>query len=157
MTTPDVLVDERDGIDRLADGRLDAMILPTPTALAEAAADPSLAVAGQLRTGELYAGVLTNQFPARAHNLARARQAIFLRFRCQITIDESGIAILPPVLREHVPENETVQATTHRLVSTIDIPCDDEPRKMCGPLLASSPNGCGPGGHGMSNYSYPAQ
>ena len=35
------------------------MILPTPTALAEAAADPSLAVAGQLRTGELYAGVLT--------------------------------------------------------------------------------------------------
>src|SRR5439155_15816931 len=73
------------------------------------------------------------------------------------SIDESGIAILPPVLREHVPENETVQATTHRLVSTIDIPCDDEPRKMCGPLLASSPNGCGPGGHGMSNYSYPAQ
>jgi polar amino acid transport system substrate-binding protein len=57
-TAPDVLVDESDGIKRVADGRLDAMILQTPSALAAAAANPGLVVAGQLRTGELYAGAL---------------------------------------------------------------------------------------------------
>lgn len=59
VAPPDVLVDEKDGIQRVADGRLDAMIVQTPTALAAAAANPALSVAGQLRTGELFAAVLT--------------------------------------------------------------------------------------------------
>jgi ABC-type amino acid transport substrate-binding protein len=58
VTAPEMLVDENDGIQRVADGRLDAMIMETPTALAAAASNPGLAVAGQLRTGELYAGAL---------------------------------------------------------------------------------------------------
>jgi ABC-type amino acid transport substrate-binding protein len=57
-TAPTVLVDESEGVRRVADGRLDAMIMQAPTAIAAAASDPRLNVAGQLRTGELYAGVL---------------------------------------------------------------------------------------------------
>jgi ABC-type amino acid transport substrate-binding protein len=57
-TTPETLVDENDGVQRVADGRLDAMIMDTPEALAAAASRPGLTVAGQLRTGELYAGAL---------------------------------------------------------------------------------------------------
>jgi ABC-type amino acid transport substrate-binding protein len=57
-TAPLTLVDESDGIQRVADGRLDAMIMDTPNALAAAAENPALAVAGQMRTGQLYAGVL---------------------------------------------------------------------------------------------------
>lgn len=55
---PQTVVDESDGIQRVADGRLDAMIMETPSALAAAANNPALAVAGQMRTGQLYAGVL---------------------------------------------------------------------------------------------------
>ncbi len=55
---PELLVDENEGIQRVADGRLDAMLLQTPSALAAAASHPGLAVVGQLRTGELLAGAL---------------------------------------------------------------------------------------------------
>jgi ABC-type amino acid transport substrate-binding protein len=71
-TPPSMLVDEDEGIRRVAEGRLDAMILQTPTALATAAANPTLAVAGQLRTGELYAGVLALGSP----NTAALNEAI---------------------------------------------------------------------------------
>jgi ABC-type amino acid transport substrate-binding protein len=57
-TAPAVFVDENDGIQRVADGRLDAMMLQTPAAMEAAAQNPALSVAGQLRTGELYAGAL---------------------------------------------------------------------------------------------------
>jgi ABC-type amino acid transport substrate-binding protein len=57
-TAPQTLVDESDGIERVADGRLDAMIMETPSALAAAASNPALTVAGQMRTGQLYAGLL---------------------------------------------------------------------------------------------------
>ncbi|HEX2382690.1 MAG TPA: transporter substrate-binding domain-containing protein [Acidimicrobiales bacterium] len=59
ITPPEVLVDETDGIQRVADGRLDAMITQTPTAVSAAENNPALEVAGQMRTGELYAGALT--------------------------------------------------------------------------------------------------
>jgi ABC-type amino acid transport substrate-binding protein len=58
ITAPQLLVDENDGVQRVADGRLDALLLQTPTALAAAANNASLSVAGQLRTGELIAGAL---------------------------------------------------------------------------------------------------
>ncbi len=53
-----MLVNEKDGIQRVADGRLDAMMLQTPAAIEAAAQDATLSVAGQLRTGELFAGAL---------------------------------------------------------------------------------------------------
>jgi ABC-type amino acid transport substrate-binding protein len=58
ISAPQLLVDENDGIQRVADGRLDALLLQTPTALAAAANNTALSVAGQLRTGELIAGAL---------------------------------------------------------------------------------------------------
>jgi ABC-type amino acid transport substrate-binding protein len=58
VAPPDVLVNQSDAIAQVAAGRLDAIMLPTPDALAAAAGNASLAVAGQLRTGELYAGAL---------------------------------------------------------------------------------------------------
>lgn len=85
-TPPDVVVDEDTGIQAVADGRLDAMMLPTPTALEAAAENPALAVAGQLRTGELYAAVLALGSPntAALNDAIRAMRddgtiALFLR------------------------------------------------------------------------------
>lgn len=56
---PYVVVNEDDGIRRVADGRLDAMLLGTPEAIVVANTDPTLAVAGQFRTGEQYAVALS--------------------------------------------------------------------------------------------------
>jgi len=58
-TPPHVVVNDEDAIRRVADGRLDAMLLDTPDALAVALADPSFVVAGQFRTGELFAAALS--------------------------------------------------------------------------------------------------
>jgi polar amino acid transport system substrate-binding protein len=57
-TTVDTSADEDQGPRLLAEGKLDAVLLDTPEALAVAGKDPSLAVAGQFRTGDEYAGVL---------------------------------------------------------------------------------------------------
>jgi polar amino acid transport system substrate-binding protein len=55
-TTPaHVVVNEDDALRRVADGRLDALLLDTPDALAFTLADPRFTVAGQFRTGELFA------------------------------------------------------------------------------------------------------
>jgi ABC-type amino acid transport substrate-binding protein len=54
-TPPRVVVNEDDATRMVADGRLDALLLDTPDALAMAIADPRLAVVGQFRTGELIA------------------------------------------------------------------------------------------------------
>jgi polar amino acid transport system substrate-binding protein len=56
--TADTLVDESQAPRLLAEGKVDAVLLDTPAALAIAAKDPTLAVAGQFRTGEAYAAVL---------------------------------------------------------------------------------------------------
>jgi ABC-type amino acid transport substrate-binding protein len=59
VTEPDVVVNEDEGVRRLADGRLDALMLDTPQALAIANANPALAVAGQFKTDDQYALALS--------------------------------------------------------------------------------------------------
>ena len=54
-----IVVNEDDAIRQVADGRLDAMLLDTPDALAVTLGDPRFTVAGQFRTGELYAVALS--------------------------------------------------------------------------------------------------
>jgi ABC-type amino acid transport substrate-binding protein len=59
LTPAHVVVDDDDAVRRLGDGRIDAMLLDTPDALALALADPRFAVVGQFRTGELFAAALS--------------------------------------------------------------------------------------------------
>jgi len=56
---PELFVNEDEALRRVADGRLDALMLDTPDALAIALADPRFVVAGQFRTGELDAVALS--------------------------------------------------------------------------------------------------
>jgi len=56
---PAIFVDPDDAIRLLVEGRIDAVMMPTPNALEAVAENPSLGVAGQLRTGEPIAAVLT--------------------------------------------------------------------------------------------------
>jgi ABC-type amino acid transport substrate-binding protein len=58
-TAADVFVNEDDAIRAVADGRLDAVLMDTPDALAIALVDPRFIVAGQFHTGELYAVALS--------------------------------------------------------------------------------------------------
>ena len=53
-----MLVNETDGIQRVADGRLDAMIAADTDGRRGRGEQPGLTVAGQMRTGELFAGAL---------------------------------------------------------------------------------------------------
>lgn len=59
LVPPHVVVNDREAIRQVGDGRLDAMLLDTPDALAVALKDPALVVAGQFRTGELLAFALS--------------------------------------------------------------------------------------------------
>lgn len=54
-----VFVNEADELRALADGRIDAVLVDTPQALAIAAGDQRFVVAGQFRTGEQYAIALS--------------------------------------------------------------------------------------------------
>ena len=54
-TSPRLVVNDDDAMRMVADGRIDALLLDTPDALAAALGDPRLAVVGQFRTGELIA------------------------------------------------------------------------------------------------------
>lgn len=55
---PDVVVNDDEAIQRLVDGRDDAVLMDTPDAIAVANADPTLALAGQFKTGEQYSVAL---------------------------------------------------------------------------------------------------
>jgi ABC-type amino acid transport substrate-binding protein len=59
LATPLLVTNEADGIRRVADGRLDAMLMNTPEALAVAHDNPALAVPAQFITGEQYAVALS--------------------------------------------------------------------------------------------------
>jgi ABC-type amino acid transport substrate-binding protein len=56
---PYLVANQEEGIRRVADGRLDAILLSTPDALAVAGSNPALAVAGRFPTGEHYAVALS--------------------------------------------------------------------------------------------------
>jgi ABC-type amino acid transport substrate-binding protein len=55
---PDVAVNSDEAIQRLLDGRDDAVLMDTPEAIAVANANPALSVAGQYKTGEQYSAAL---------------------------------------------------------------------------------------------------
>lgn len=58
-TTPgQAFLDRESALQALRAGTLDALLLESPLALASAAADPTLVVAGRFRTGEQYAAML---------------------------------------------------------------------------------------------------
>ena len=56
---PSVTVNQDDAIQLLSKGRLDAVLLDTPEAIAIANANPTFAVAGQYKTGEQYSVALS--------------------------------------------------------------------------------------------------
>src|SRR5581483_4327371 len=97
---PQVVVDQQDALARLEDGRLDAVLLPTPDALARAEVDTSVTVAGQLRTSDLYAGVLALGSPNTAllNDAIRDMRddgtiALFLRH--YFGVDPSDVPVIP--------------------------------------------------------------
>ena len=100
-TDPDVVVNDDDAIRRVADGRLDAMLLDTPEALAVALTDPRLVVAGQFRTGELYAAALSLGSPNTAliNDVIRDMRndgTIDRLLRTYLGIEPANVPAIPP-------------------------------------------------------------
>ncbi|MEY2420092.1 MAG: polar amino acid transport system substrate-binding protein [Acidimicrobiaceae bacterium] len=100
-TPPLVVVNDDDAMRRIADGRLDAMLLDTPDALAAALADPRLAVTGQFRTGELLAVGLSLGSPNTAliNGVIRDMRndgTIDRLLRAYLGIEPANVPAIPP-------------------------------------------------------------
>ena len=100
-TAAQVVVNEDDAIRRVADGRLDAMLLDTPDALAVTLADPGLVVAGQFRTGELLAVALSLGSPNTAliNDVIRDMRndgTIDRLLRIYLGVEPANVPAIPP-------------------------------------------------------------
>jgi ABC-type amino acid transport substrate-binding protein len=100
-TPPLVVVNDDEAIRRVADGRLDAMLLDTPDALAVTLADPRFVVAGQFRTGELFAVALTLGSPNTAliNDIIRDMRndgTIDRLLRVYLGIEPANVPAIPP-------------------------------------------------------------
>ncbi|MEY2449705.1 MAG: polar amino acid transport system substrate-binding protein [Acidimicrobiaceae bacterium] len=100
-TPPQMFVNEDDALRRLADGRLDAVLLDTPDALAATLADPRFVVAGQFRTGELVAVGLSLGSPNTAliNDIIRDMRndgTIDRLLRAYLGIEPANVPPIPP-------------------------------------------------------------
>jgi ABC-type amino acid transport substrate-binding protein len=100
-TAPQVVVNEDEAIRRVADGRLDAMLLDTPDALAVTLSDARFAVAGQFRTGELFAAALSLGSPNTALINVVIRDmrndgTIDRLLRAYLGIEPANVPAIPP-------------------------------------------------------------
>jgi ABC-type amino acid transport substrate-binding protein len=100
-TAPEMVVNEDDAMRRVADGRLDAMLLDTPDALAVALADPRFVLAGQFRTGELFAIALSLGSPNTAliNDVIRDMRndgTIDRLSRAYLGIEPANVRAIPP-------------------------------------------------------------
>ena len=100
-TAADVVVNEDDAIRLVADGRLDAVLMDTPDALAITLVDPRFVVAGQFRTGELYAVALSLGSPNTAliNDVIRDMRndgTIDRMLRAYLGIEPANVSAIPP-------------------------------------------------------------
>jgi ABC-type amino acid transport substrate-binding protein len=96
-----MFVNDDDALRRLADGRLDAVLLDTPDALAATLADPRFVVAGQFRTGELVAVGLSLGSPNTAliNDIIRDMRndgTIDRLLRAYLGIEPANVPPIPP-------------------------------------------------------------
>ena len=101
LTPALVVVNDDDAIRRVADGRLDAMLLDTPDALAVALKDPAVVVAGQFRSGELLAAALSLGSPNTAiiNDIIRDMRndgTIDRLSRVYLGIEPANVPAIPP-------------------------------------------------------------
>jgi ABC-type amino acid transport substrate-binding protein len=100
-TAAQVVVNEDAALRRIADGRLDAMVLDTPDALAVALGDPRFVVTGQFRTGELLAVALSLGSPNTAliNDVIRDLRndgTIDRLLRAYLGIEPANVPAIPP-------------------------------------------------------------
>jgi polar amino acid transport system substrate-binding protein len=100
-TAAQIFANESDAIRRVSDGRLDAVLLDTPDALAVTEGDPRLAVVGQFRTGELFAVALSLGSPNTAliNDIIRDMRndgTIDRLLRAYFGIEPANVPAIPP-------------------------------------------------------------
>jgi ABC-type amino acid transport substrate-binding protein len=100
-TAVQMVANEDDAIRRVADGRLDAMLVDTPDALAVTLTDPRLAVVGQFRTGELFAVALSLGSPNTAliNDVIRDMRnagTIDRLLRAYLGVEPANVPAIPP-------------------------------------------------------------